>query len=82
VGEIGRRTSAAKPFIVGGTAEAVPLNKASGACLTEILETEDGALLASALGEIGRARGMTETAKSAGICIRRCGRGALRVSIR
>ncbi|MBB5057736.1 putative addiction module antidote protein [Granulicella aggregans] len=55
------------------------------AYLTDILEVGDGALLASALGEIAR-RGMTEIAKSGGSrgrrCIRRCGRGALRVSIR
>jgi probable addiction module antidote protein len=35
--------------------------------LTEILETNDAALLASALGDIARARGMTEIAKAAGI---------------
>lgn len=35
--------------------------------LTGILETNDAALLASALGDIARARGMTEIAKSAGI---------------
>ena len=37
------------------------------AYLTDILEAGDAALLASALGEIARARGMTEIAKSAGI---------------
>ena len=37
------------------------------AYLTDVLEVGDGALLASALGEIARARGMTEIAKSAGI---------------
>ena len=35
--------------------------------LTGILEANDAALLASALGDIARARGMTEIAKSAGI---------------
>jgi probable addiction module antidote protein len=35
--------------------------------LTGILEANDGALLASALGDIARARGMTEIAKAAGI---------------
>src|SRR5277367_5659024 len=35
--------------------------------LTDILEANDAALLASALGDIARARGMTEIAKSAGI---------------
>lgn len=35
--------------------------------LTGILETNDASLLASALGDIARARGMTEIAKAAGI---------------
>ncbi len=35
--------------------------------LTRILEANDAALLASALGDIARARGMTEIAKAAGI---------------
>jgi len=35
--------------------------------LTTILEANDAALLASALGDIARARGMSEIAKSAGI---------------
>ena len=37
------------------------------AYLTGILEANDAALLASALGDIARARGMTEIAKAAGI---------------
>jgi probable addiction module antidote protein len=37
------------------------------AYLTDILEANDAALLASALGTIARARGMTEIAKAAGI---------------
>ncbi len=37
------------------------------AYLTDILEANDAALLASALGCIARARGMTEIAKTAGI---------------
>jgi probable addiction module antidote protein len=37
------------------------------AYLTDILEANDGALLAAALGDIARARGMTEIARSAGI---------------
>jgi probable addiction module antidote protein len=37
------------------------------AYLTDVLQTNDAALLASALGDIARARGMTEIAKSAGI---------------
>jgi probable addiction module antidote protein len=35
--------------------------------LTGILEANDAALLASALGDIARARGMTEIAKAAGV---------------
>jgi probable addiction module antidote protein len=37
------------------------------AYLTDILEANDAALLASALGDIARARGMAEIAKKAGI---------------
>ncbi len=37
------------------------------AYLTDILEANDAALLAAALGDIARARGMTEIAKKAGI---------------
>ena len=37
------------------------------AYLTDILDANDAALLASALGDIARARGMSEIAKSAGI---------------
>jgi probable addiction module antidote protein len=37
------------------------------AYLTDILAANDAALLASALGDIARARGMSEIAKSAGI---------------
>jgi len=40
---------------------------AIAAYLTDILETNNAALLAAALGDIARARGMTEIAKSAGI---------------
>lgn len=40
---------------------------AIAAYLTDILETNNAALLASALGDIARARGMTEIARSAGI---------------
>lgn len=35
--------------------------------LTDILEAGDSALLAAALGEIARARGMTDIARAAGI---------------
>jgi probable addiction module antidote protein len=43
-------------------------NKASiAAFLTDILEANDAALLATALGDIARARGMTEIARSAGM---------------
>ncbi len=41
--------------------------EAIAAFLTDILETNDAALLASALGDIARARGMSEIAKAAGI---------------
>jgi probable addiction module antidote protein len=41
--------------------------EAVAAYLTDILEANDAGLLASALGDIARARGMTEIAKSAGI---------------
>ncbi len=37
------------------------------AYLTDILEANDAALLASALGDIARARGMTKIAKTVGI---------------
>ena len=37
------------------------------AYLTDILQANDAGLLASALGDIARARGMTEIAKAAGI---------------
>ena len=40
---------------------------AVAAYLTDILEANDASLLAAALGDIVRARGMTEIAKSAGI---------------
>ena len=40
---------------------------AIAAYLTDILEANDAALLAAALGDIARARGMPESAKSAGI---------------
>jgi probable addiction module antidote protein len=40
---------------------------AIAAYLTEILEANDAGLLAAALGDIARARGMTEIAKAAGI---------------
>jgi probable addiction module antidote protein len=37
------------------------------AYLTEMIETGDGALLAAALGDVARARGMTEIARASGI---------------
>jgi probable addiction module antidote protein len=37
------------------------------AYLTDILEAQDPALLAAALGDIARARGMTEAAKASGM---------------
>ena len=41
--------------------------KAIAAYLTDILAANDGALLAAALGDIARARGMTEIAKASGL---------------
>ena len=41
--------------------------KAIAAYLTDILEAGDSALLAAALGDIARARGMGEIAKASGI---------------
>lgn len=41
--------------------------EAIAAYLTDILSSNDAGLLAAALGDIARARGMTEIAKSAGI---------------
>jgi probable addiction module antidote protein len=49
----------AAPYLQSETAIA--------AYLTDILEANDAGLLASALGDIARARGMSEIAKSAGI---------------
>ena len=49
----------AAPYL--GSAEAV------AAYLTDILEANDPALLASALGDIARARGMSEIAKASGL---------------
>jgi probable addiction module antidote protein len=52
------------------TFEAAPYldsEEAIAAYLTDILEANDAALLASALGDIARARGMSEIAKAAGI---------------
>jgi probable addiction module antidote protein len=49
----------AAPYLDSGVAIA--------AYLTDILDANDGALLAAALGKIARARGITEIAKSAGI---------------
>ena len=41
--------------------------EAIAAYLTDILEARDAGLLAAALGDIARARGMTEIARAAGI---------------
>ena len=42
-------------------------DQAVAAYLTDILEANDPALLAAALGDIARARGMSEIAKASGI---------------
>lgn len=50
--------------------DAVPYldnEEAIAAYLTDILAANDAALLAAALGDIARARGMTEIAKAAGL---------------
>ena len=49
----------AAPYLDSGVAIA--------AYLTDILQANDAGLLASALGDIARARGMSEIAKAAGI---------------
>ena len=49
----------AAPYLDGEVAIA--------AYLTDILEANDASLLAAALGDIARARGMTEIAKAAGV---------------
>ena len=41
--------------------------EAIAAYLTDILETNDAALLAAALGNIAKARGMTDIARSSGL---------------
>lgn len=41
--------------------------EAIAAYLTDILEADDAGLMASALGDLARAQGMTEIAKKAGI---------------
>ena len=41
--------------------------EALAACLTDILQANDAGLLSAALGDIARARGMTDIAKAAGI---------------
>ena len=42
-------------------------DEAVAAYLTDVIDANDASLLAAALGDIARARGMTEIAKSAGI---------------
>ncbi len=42
-------------------------DEAVAAYLTDVIEANDASLLAAALGDIARARGMTEIARSAGI---------------
>jgi len=48
-------------------AEHLDSEEAVAAYLTDILEANDPALLAAALGDIARARGMSEIAKAAGL---------------
>lgn len=49
------------------SAEFLDSEEVIAAYLSDILEANNAALLASALGDIARARGMTEIAKAAGI---------------
>jgi len=53
-----------KPFDI---TEHLDSDEAIAEYLTVVLEDNDPALLAAALGDIARARGMTEIAKSSGI---------------
>ena len=48
-------------------AEYLTSDEEVAAYLTTILEENDAALLAAALGDIARARGMTQVAKDSGI---------------
>jgi probable addiction module antidote protein len=48
-------------------AEYLDSEEAVAAYLTTVLEENDGALLAAALGDIARARGMTSVARDSGI---------------
>ncbi len=57
--------------------EHLPDDEAIAEYLTVVLEENDPALLAAALGDIARARGMTEIAKASGI-----GREALYKALR
>jgi probable addiction module antidote protein len=58
-------------------AEHLPDDQAIAEYLTAVLEENDPALLAAALGDIARARGMTEIAKASGL-----GREALYKALR
>ena len=49
------------------TAKYLDSDTAIAAYLTDILEANDPALLAAALGDIARARGMSEIAKASGL---------------
>ena len=49
------------------TAKYLDSEAAVAAYLTDILEANDPALLAAALGDIARARGMSEIAKASGL---------------
>jgi probable addiction module antidote protein len=60
-----RRKVAGLPEFDG--AQYLDSETAIAAYLTDILEANDAGLLAAALGDIARARGMTEIAKAAGI---------------
>lgn len=53
-----------KPFDV---AEHLPDEQAMAEYLTVVIEENDPALLAAALGDVARARGMTEIARASGL---------------
>lgn len=48
-------------------AEYITSDEAAAAYITQALATNDAAILAAAIGDIARARGMTEIAKAAGL---------------
>jgi probable addiction module antidote protein len=62
-----RKRIKAKDLPVFDGSRYLDSEEAIAAYLTDILEAGDSGLLAAALGDIARARGMTEIAKASGI---------------